>query len=227
MEITSLKEGSKNYFAFFDLDHTITSAVSGRELAFGAYRRGVMRRSDLLSAVSLSVAYKMGLIDPAKAIGKMGGWVKGIRIESLENLSAEVTEKILIPSVYRQAWDEIKLHRDNNAGLVILSSTLVPVGRRMSEYLGMDDFLCSELEAVDGILTGRPDGFFCFGEQKVVRLKQYCEKNNIKLQDAWYYGDSVSDLPALNIVGHPVCINPEKKLERIAMKNGWKNYIWD
>jgi phosphoserine phosphatase len=96
----------------------------------------------------------------------------------------------------------------------------------MSEYLGMDDILCSELEAVNGILSGRPVGTFCFGEEKAVRLKQYCEKNNSKLQDAWYYGDSISDLPALSIVGHPVCINPDKKLERIALKNGWKIFYW-
>jgi HAD superfamily hydrolase (TIGR01490 family) len=228
MEITSLKEGnkSKNYFAFFDLDHTITSAVSGRELAFGAYKRGLMKRSDLLSAFFLSMVYKMRLADPAEAINKMGGWVKGIRVETLENLSTEVSEKILIPSVYRQARDEIKLHRDTNAGLVILSSTLATVGRRMSEYLGMDDILCSELEAVDGILTGRPDGTFCFGEEKAVRLKKYCEKNNSKLRDAWYYGDSLSDLPALNIVGHPVCINPEKKLRKIAEEKEWQIYYW-
>lgn len=228
METTSLKEGnkSKSYFAFFDLDHTITSSVSGRELAIGAYKRGLLKRSDLLSAFFLSMLYKMRFADPAAAINRMGGWAKGIRIETLEDMSADVTEKILIPSLYRQVRDEIKLHRDNNAGLVILSSTLAPVGRKMSEYLGMDDFLCSELEAVNGILTGRPDGTFCFGEEKAVRLKKYCEKNNSKLQDSWYYGDSLSDLPALSIVGHPVCINPDRKLKRIAERKGWKIFYW-
>jgi HAD superfamily hydrolase (TIGR01490 family) len=228
METTSSKESNKikTYFAFFDLDHTITSAVSGRELAIGAYQRGLMKRSDLLSAISLSVIYKIRLVDPAKAINKMGRWVKGIMIEDLEKLSTEVSEKVLIPSIYKKAREEIKIHKDNNAGLVILSSTLAPVGSRISGYLGMDDFLCSELEADNGILTGRPLGAFCFGEEKVVRLKQYCEKNNSKLQDAWYYGDSISDLPALNTVGHPVCINPDKKLRKIAKEKDWQIYYW-
>jgi HAD superfamily hydrolase (TIGR01490 family) len=229
MEITSSKEGNdrKSYFAFFDLDHTLTSTVSGRELATGAYRRGLMKRSDLLSAIYLSIIYKMKLIDPVKAINKMGGWVKGMKLETLEDLCAGVAGEILVPSVHLQALDEIKRHRDNNAGLVILSSTLVPVGKHISEYLGMNDIICSGLEAVNGILTGRPEGSFCFGEEKVIRMKKYCEKNNSKLPDAWYYGDSFSDLPALSTVGNPVCVNPDRKLRRIADKNGWKIYYWD
>jgi putative phosphoserine phosphatase/1-acylglycerol-3-phosphate O-acyltransferase len=228
MEITSSKEGNrdKSYFAFFDLDHTLISAVSGQELALGAYKRGLMKNADLLIAISLSLLYKFRLVDPGKAINKMGRWVKGITVEELEKLCAGVTSEVLIPSVYKKAREEIRIHKDKKAGLVILSSTLRPVASIMSEYLGMDEILCSELEAVYGILTGLPVGAFCFREEKVVRLKQYCEINNSKLKDAWYYGDSISDLPALSIVGHPVCINPDKKLKRVALKNSWKIYYW-
>jgi len=228
MEIISSKEGNrdKSYLAFFDLDHTLISAVSGKELTLGAYKRGLMKNADLMTAIFLSLLYKFRFVDPGKAINKMGRWVKGVTVEDLEKLCAGITEEVLIPSIHKQAREEIRIHKDKNAGLVILSSTLTPVGNIMSEYLGMDDILCSELEAVNGILTGLPVGAFCFREEKVVRLKQYCEKNNSKLKDAWYYGDSISDLPALSIVGHPVCINPDKKLERVARKNGWKIYYW-
>lgn len=225
METTSLKEG-KSYFAFFDLDHTLISSVSGKELTLGAYKRGLMKKADLLIAVYLSLLYKFRLVDPGKAINKMGLWVKGVTVADLEKLCISISEEVLIPSLYKNAREEIRVHKDKNAGLVILSSTLAPVASRMSEFLGMDDILCSELEAVNGVLTGRPVEAFCFGEEKVVKLKQYCEKNNSKLQDAWYYGDSISDLPALSIVGHPVCVNPEPKLEKIAMKKGWKIYFW-
>jgi HAD superfamily hydrolase (TIGR01490 family) len=228
MGTTSSKEDeeSKSYFAFFDLDHTITKSVSGRELVIGAYKRGLMSRSDLAGAILLSLAFRMKLLDPVKAINKMGGWVKGIPTEKMESLCSEVFSEVLLPSVYPQIKDEIKLHKEKNARLIILSSSLVAVCRKMAEYLRMDDVLCSGLEAVNGILTGQPEGVFCFGEEKSVRLQQYCEKYNSKLQDAWYYGDSISDLPALSIVGNPVCINPEKMLERIAQKKGWKIYNW-
>jgi HAD superfamily hydrolase (TIGR01490 family) len=225
--ISSEKDNiSKSYFAFFDLDRTITDSVSGKELALAACKGGLMKRYDLVSAVFLSLAHKMKLVDPSKAIIRMGEWVKGMNVEIMENLCADVFTEVLKPSVFPQVSNEIKLHRENQAGLVILSSTLAPIGRKMAEHLGMDDILCTELEAVEGQLTGRPRGNFCYGKEKLIRLKKYCEKNNSNLQDAWYYGDAFADLPALSIVGHPVCINPERKLEKIAKKKGWKIYYW-
>ena len=229
METTSSEKSKtgKSYFAFFDLDQTITSSVSGKELVLGAFRKGLMSRSDLISAIYLSFGYKMNLVNPSEAIDKMGSWVKGINVGTMENLCSEVFREVLLPSVYPEAKNEIKLHKERNAGLIILSSSLSPICQSMAEYLGMDDILCSGLESVDGVLTGKAIGKFCFGEEKSVRLRQYCEINNSKLKDAWYYGDALADLPALSIVGHPVCINPERKLERIAKENSWEIYYWN
>jgi len=57
----------------------------------------------------------------------------------------------------------------------------------------MDDIICSELEVKDGVLTGKPKGNLCYGNEKLVRLREYCEKNNTDVDDAWYYGDAIID----------------------------------
>lgn len=228
METTSLKEikEDKSYYAFFDLDHTLAGTVSGKELVMAAYKKGLMKGSDLISAIWLSMGYRMKLLNPEKAISKMGSWVKGIQVAAMDELCREVTDKIIIPAVYKAVAGELQKHRSGNASLVLLSSTVEPVCRRMIEFLGMDDALCTRLEAADGILTGRPQGSFCFGAEKEKRMAWYCEKNNSKLQDAWYYGDAIADLHALNIAGHPVCVNPERKLARIARERRWEIKYW-
>jgi HAD superfamily hydrolase (TIGR01490 family) len=132
----------------------------------------------------------------------------------------------MIPSIHRQVVDELKMHRDNKALTVILSSSLVPICKAVAEYLEMDDIICSELEVRDGFLTGKPKGNLCYGNEKLVRLREYCKKNNTPVADAWYYGDALVDQPPLSIVGHPVCVNPDKKLRRIAKENNWKIYCW-
>jgi HAD superfamily hydrolase (TIGR01490 family) len=218
---------TKSYYAFFDLDHTLTDTISGRELALAAFRKGLMSFPDLADAIRLSLGYRMKFLIPDKAVARMAQWVKGISVATMEKLCNEVTEMKLIPAIYNEVKYELQLHRDNNAGLVILSSSIEPVCRRIAQIMEMDDAICTEMETRDGILTGRPAGNFCFGEEKAVRLREYCKKNNSKLQDAWYYGDAISDLHALSIVGHPVCINPEKKLRKIAMQNDWKIYYWN
>ncbi|MBW1814357.1 MAG: haloacid dehalogenase-like hydrolase [Deltaproteobacteria bacterium] len=46
------------------------------------------------------------------------------------------------------------------------------------------------------------------------------------LKDAYYYGDSASDIPVLEVVGHPMCVTPDKKLEKVAMEKGWIICRW-
>lgn len=41
------------------------------------------------------------------------------------------------------------------------------------------------------------------------------------LDHCWAYSDSASDLPMMECVGHPVAVNPDGKLERIANERGW------
>src|SRR4030043_24194 len=205
-----------NYIAFFDLDRTITGAVSGNVLALSAYRKGLMSTSDILYALWLLVGYKLSLREPQKIIYEMAGWVKGIPEKTLDDLSIEISQKVLIPSVFPEAIRELKMHSENKARTVILSSSPASVCRLMTKSLGIDDMICSELEVIDGYLTGRSVRPLCFGQEKVTRMKEYCEINNTAPDRCWYYGDSIADFPALSIVGHPVCINPDRKLLKKA-----------
>jgi phosphoserine phosphatase len=63
-------------------------------------------------------------------------------------------------------------------------------------------------------------------KKKLIRMKDYCEMNNSRPEEAWYYGDSGSDIPVLESVGHPVCINPDRRLKKTALRRKWKIYQW-
>jgi HAD superfamily hydrolase (TIGR01490 family) len=216
----------KSYIVFFDLDRTITKSISGKALARAAFRKGLMSRSDLLNAILQSVMFSLKLKDPLKIIDNMVSWVRGIPEKHLIELCAEVADNDLIPSVYLLARSEIAIHKAKNAKVVILSSALSMICRTIARHLELDDFLCSDLEVVNGYMTGHPVGHLCFGQEKEVKLKEYCKQNNFQPSEAWYYGDSISDLPVLSAVGNPVCVNPDKKLKKAAIKNNWKIVRW-
>jgi HAD superfamily hydrolase (TIGR01490 family) len=215
-----------NYIAFFDLDLTITIAISGNTLIKLAYNKGLLPHIAFVHALYLSVAYKLNLKDPQKIIDKMVTWVKGIPEKTMNDLCSEVFQKYLLPAVYKEVRDEIKTHKEKHAKIVILSSALSPICREMAMNLDIDDIICSDLEVANGYLTGHSIGHLCFVKEKMYRLIEYCEKNNTRLSDAWYYGDSISDFAALNTVGNPVCVNPDKKLNKIAKQRGWKILLW-
>lgn len=227
--VTTSSENSrtgKSYIAFFDLDRTMIGAVSGRALAVVAREKRMMGKADMIRALLLSIAYSLKLMDPLKVMDEMVSWIRGLSEEAFAGLCKDVFTRVLLPSLYKEVLPEIDMHRRNNGKTVILSSSLFQICRQFSDHLGMDDVVCSEIEVVDGILSGNSKGRWCFGNEKLTRMREYCEKNNNTLAEAWYYADAGSDIPVLEVVGHPVCINPDKRLIKKGVANNWKVYTW-
>jgi HAD superfamily hydrolase (TIGR01490 family) len=218
-------EQQKSYIAFFDLDRTIIYKNSGAVLVRQAYKNGLLNTRSLLNAVYQSFLYKFHLRETDLIISKMGSWVKGFPEESLKNLSESIVTNFLLNSIRPEIFEEINFHKSHNADVVLLSSAISPICIPIGEHLKMDHIICSEMEVVDGILTGKSVGNYCFEEEKVRRLINYCKKKNKDPGKSWYYGDSISDLLVLNVVGHPVCVNPDKKLRKKATQLGWKILI--
>ena len=48
------------------------------------------------------------------------------------------------------------------------------------------------------------------------------EKENLTLKDSIGVGDTEGDIPLLKMVEIPICINPNKNLFAVAMKEGWR-----
>jgi len=224
METTSsnVSHTGIKYIAFFDLDRTIISENSGKILIQQAYRNGLISKRYVLWGTYLSLLYKFKLKDPVIIIKTITRWLKGTRESELNELAAEIFNSRLKKSIRPLIEEKIRLHKKNGARVVILSSSVFPVCRAVADYLNMDDVICTQLETENGVFTGRPHGSFCFNEVKVERLTGYCEINNISLETSWYYGDSTADLAALGIVGNPVCVNPDGKLLKVAIKQGWE-----
>ncbi|HUX56388.1 MAG TPA: HAD family phosphatase [Bacteroidales bacterium] len=228
METISSQDNTtgKNYIAFFDLDHTIISINSGKAFVKNAYKYGFMTGLHIITGLWLSILYKLNIKDPAKIIYTMVSWLKGVPEEQVKKLSSDVFRNYLLESIHPEILNEISYHKKNGARVVILSSSIQPLCLKVAEHLGIDDVICSDLEVNYGVYTGNTKGPICFGKEKIVRLKEYCNKNNINPIYSWYYGDDISDLLVLSSVGNPVCVNPDKKLRKAAYKKGWKILQW-
>lgn len=216
----------RKYIAFFDLDMSILNINSGTALVMEAFRSGLMDFSGLIRSVYYSILYKLKLRDPVIIIRSMTEWLKGIPQEEISSFSKKVVDKHLKKAIRPEIFTEIDYHRENNAEVVILSSVMMDICRHMGNHLGMDNIICTLLEVIDGVCTGLPETRFCFREEKKVRLLDYCKLHNYDLADSYYYGDSIADLPALEIVGNPVCISPDRQLRKVARKRNWRICNW-
>jgi HAD superfamily hydrolase (TIGR01490 family) len=223
---TTTSGNSHSYTVFLDLDGTIISKISGKLLVLNAVRSGYAGAGDLVRMLIVYLLYRIRLINDENMANKLVSWSRGITEKELEELCNETCNNQLIPSVYKMALEEINSHKKSNARIVLLSASISQVCGKIAEEVKADDIICSALKVKDGYLTGEAEGILCYGQGKISGLREFCIRNDIQISESWYYGDSISDLPVFMAVGSPVCVNPGKKLRKIAIKNGWKILTW-
>jgi phosphoserine phosphatase len=145
----------KEQVAFFDLDRTIMKEISGKAIVRTAWDKGLISWSGIITALGHYVLLKAGLRDPKDVIDEMTGWVKGWSEADLDKLCLQTFNDVLFPSVYVEAITEINIHKSNGVRVIILSSALDSICRHVSVRLGMDGYICSSLEVLEGQMTGR------------------------------------------------------------------------
>ena len=53
------------------------------------------------------------------------------------------------------------------------------------------------------------------------RIRELAEEHGYDLSASYAYSDSFTDLPMLELVGHPVAVNPDGELRAVATERGW------
>src|SRR5262249_56456705 len=95
------------------------------------------------------------------------------------------------------------------------------VGEPLGEFLGADEAVGTRA-AVDaeGNYTGDLE-FYAYGGHKAQAVRQLAARQHINLPMSYAYSDSITDLPMLQLVGHPVVVNGHKELERVPRARDW------
>jgi HAD superfamily hydrolase (TIGR01490 family) len=148
--------------------------------------------------------------------------ISGVPARSLERMNPEVMAAIL-PRVYPQMLDEVYAHQDAGRATFIVSAAGNGVVEPLAAVLGMDGGIGTRYEVGEGgTFTGRFDGPFVYGPGKVEAMEAFAAEHGIDLAASYAYSDSISDLPMLRTVGHPVVVNPDPPLAEIAREEGWQ-----
>jgi len=211
--------------AFFDLDKTLMAGSSGMQFA-----RVASRRRDTIPCCVASwgvehLRYRLrGTTDErtTEVLRVARDLISGVPARSLERMNPEVMAAIL-PRVYPQMLDEVYAHQDAGRATFIVSAAGNGVVEPLAAVLGMDGGIGTRYEVgEDGTFTGRFDGPFVYGPGKVEAMEAFATEHGIDLAASYAYSDSISDLPMLRAVGHPVVVNPDPPLAEIAREEGWQ-----
>ena len=141
--------------------------------------------------------------------------------EQLNQWHGEFMQQKILPMIGDKARALVEKHRQAGDALVIITATNRFVTAPIAREFGIDQLIATDLEINNGHYTGKVTGTPCFREGKVERLNDWLETNQHDLDDSWFYSDSHNDLPLLNVVDHPVAVNPDPQLRAEAERLHW------
>jgi HAD superfamily hydrolase (TIGR01490 family) len=129
----------------------------------------------------------------------------------------------ILPRIYPQMLDEVHHHQDAGRATFIVSAAGNDLVKTLAAVLGMEGGIGTRWAVgADDAYTGEMDGPFVYGEGKVEAMRLFAKKHEIDLNASYAYSDSISDLPMLRAVGHPVAVNPDQPLAELAKAEGWR-----
>jgi HAD superfamily hydrolase (TIGR01490 family) len=209
--------------AFFDLDRTLLRRSSALALAGSFRERGLISRRQLLQAAAWQFLFvaRGASHDAVRRAAEDGLRVlAGHTPEELRELVAEAMEPVLRPLVYAEPLRLMERHRERGEPVFIVSATLQEIVEAIADDLGFDGALGTICEVQDGRYTGRALRAL-HAEAKADCLRAVAETEGFDLSECTAYSDSHTDLPFLEAVGHPIVVNPDRELRRIAAERGW------
>jgi HAD superfamily hydrolase (TIGR01490 family) len=215
--------------AFFDLDKTLIEGSSALHFARAAYRTGMLSRRQLARDAWANARFRLrGSTDEGTEELKQRvlDAIAGQRTVDLARLGPHVLAGVL-PVVYQEVLDEAYAHQDAGRPVYIVTAASQELADVLAQVLVLDGGIGMRAEVRDGVYTGRADGPFTYREGKAEAIRQLAAREGIDLAESYAYSDSESDLPMLRVVGHPVAVNPDPALLRIARQEGWRIMRFD
>jgi HAD superfamily hydrolase (TIGR01490 family) len=207
--------------AFFDMDKTLISENSGSLYMKYRYQRGEIGGVDLLKGFGAYLQYKLGLLDIRNWTKKMMVQFRSRSEEELQEEALQWFDEMVIHTIYPEAEQLVREHRAAGHVVAIVSGATKFVVRPLAARLGIEHMLYTRLEVEGGVFTGRVIEPICFEEGKIYWLQQFIEEHEIDLARSWFYSDSITDRSLLDLVGHPVTVNPDPLLYREALRRHW------
>jgi HAD superfamily hydrolase (TIGR01490 family) len=207
--------------AFFDLDHTIIKGNSGFLYTDALRQHGLIKPIDFIKSIWWAIEHRVGVLNSEEFIKTVLAWGKGRPEEETIMICNWIFQRHLKGQIFKEALDLIRKHKEAGEEPIILSAASNYVVEPVSKYIGLDRFICTRLKTKNGRFTGELDGGHCYGEGKLKRLREFVEKAGVDLSKSFLYADSLSDVPVLEIVGHPVVVNPSFRMAHLAKKRAW------
>lgn len=206
---------------FFDLDGTILSGMSS-ENAFFLYllRHGYIGIKQFLSALLFTLKwlskYKLEVFIKNKA------YLTGLPVDQISALGKKFVIQKLRNKIRPVLEKRILMHQKTGDIVVLLTGTHEFLANVLAQYLNIDQVEATKCTCCDNRFTNLPPEKHPFSTEKLHIAERICKNHGIPIKNCFAYGNSINDAVLLEQVGYPIAVYPDRRLQKIAKKEGWE-----
>lgn len=209
--------------AFFDMDRTLLTRSSSLLWIRYMWQKKLLSQADLVRYGWVLLRYRLRRLDiPAltrQLVGDLAGEEEADRVV----FSRQWFDEQLIHYVAPEGRRAVERHRAEGHRLALITASPNYTADPLAAHLeiGLHSVLATRFEVEGGRFTGRLVEPMCFGQGKRLYAERYAAQHAVDLDASYFYTDSIDDLPLLERVGHPVAVNPDTALGKLAQRRGW------
>lgn len=198
--------------AIFDFDGTMLSGDSIIRYIAYAMKRGYEPWYKLPARLLQGLIAVCGLMPAQKGKSLALSFLSRMAQQERENFNRDFCRLHLLPRLYPKAVQRMRRHREEGCRVLLVSASPDIYLRPLQGDLPIDALLASPTDK-DGRVSSSTRG-----QEKVRRVKDWAARQPFEIdwEHSFAYGNSANDLPVMRLCGHPVCINPSRKMKKRA-----------
>jgi HAD superfamily hydrolase (TIGR01490 family) len=215
----------KMNLALFDLDNTLLSGDSDFEWAQFLISKGVLDR-EVHEAKNQAFYddYKAGTLDIHAFLKFQLAPLSRHPRDELDAWHREFMATRIRPVIGAPARQLVRQHLDAGDLCAIVTATNSFVTGPICREFGIPHLIATVPAHENGHFTGAPRGMPAFKDGKIARMNVWLEEMGLwwgAFTRSTFYSDSHNDLPLLELVSHPVAVDPDDTLRAHAVRHGW------
>jgi HAD superfamily hydrolase (TIGR01490 family) len=211
--------------ALFDVDNTLLPGEASEVRFFRfLWRRGLVGWGELCR----SGAWLARHVPPFSlhSLRERKVYLAGKHPADIESQAQEFCHTEMIGKLSLQAHARLDAHRQAGHQLILVTGAPIFLIAPLAKFLHVPTVFAANPEERDSIYTGALIPPLPYGRGKRELILAHARDMSLNLADSFAYGDSPGDRDILELVGHPLVVNPIRGMARMAQRRGWPITRW-
>ncbi len=153
-------------------------------------------------------------------------YLQGLPWLEVQRLALTCYQEWLKPRLSPRGLARLQWHQRQGHQTVLLTGSLICLMQPLQADLQTDWLIATHLETINGACSGRIMGIHPRGPNKLRLIQELAAQAGFSLAQAYAYADHITDLPLLEQVGHPIVVNPDRTLKKVASQRSWPLYVF-